>query len=126
MTDRVVDPLTGDEEISFDVSLRPGGLAEYVRIPFADTTAFKVPKDGLRDEQLLFISDAFPTGYMGADFCNIRPGDTVAVWGAGAVGLLAMKSAHLLGAACVIAIDRIPNRICYVCPRSIRIRICLG
>ena len=56
-----------------------GGLAEYVRIPFADTTAFKVPKDGLRDEQLLFISDAFPTGYMGADFCNIRPGDTVAV-----------------------------------------------
>jgi threonine dehydrogenase-like Zn-dependent dehydrogenase len=88
-----------------------GSFAEYVRVPFADTGPLKVPRDGLTDEQLLFISDAFPTGYMGADFCGIHPGDTVAVWGAGAVGLFAMKSARLLGAEHVIAIDRLPNRL---------------
>ena len=88
-----------------------GSFAEYVRVPFADTGPLKVPRDGLRDEQLLFISDAFPTGYMGAEFCQIQPGDTIAVWGAGAVGLFAMRSARLLGAEHVIAIDRYPNRL---------------
>lgn len=88
-----------------------GAFAEYVRVPFADVNPIKVPADGLTDEQLLFISDAFPTGYMGAEFCEIEPGDVVAVWGAGAVGLFAMKSAKLLGAERVIAIDRIPERL---------------
>jgi threonine dehydrogenase-like Zn-dependent dehydrogenase len=88
-----------------------GSFAEYVRVPFADTGPLKVPADGPADEQLLFISDAFPTGYMGADLCQIRPGDTVAVWGAGAVGLFAMKSAALLGAERVVAIDRVPERL---------------
>ncbi|MDI3339903.1 MAG: zinc-dependent alcohol dehydrogenase [Sphaerobacter sp.] len=88
-----------------------GAFAEYVRIPFADVNPLTVPGDGLPDEQLLFISDAFPTGYMGADFCAITPGDVIAVWGAGAVGLFAMKSAKLLGAERVIAIDRLPERL---------------
>ena len=88
-----------------------GSFAEYVRIPFADVNPLKVPRDGLRDEQLLFISDAFPTGCMGADFCDIQPGSVIAVWGAGAVGLFAMKSAKLLGAERVIAIDRYPERL---------------
>ena len=88
-----------------------GSFAEYVRLPFADVNPLKVPRDGLTDEQLLFISDAFPTGYMGADFCDIKAGDTIAVWGAGAVGLFAMKSAKLLGAERVIAIDRFENRL---------------
>src|SRR5918912_2736230 len=88
-----------------------GSMAEYVRVPFADVGPLKVPGDGLRDEQLLFISDAFPTGYMGAEFCDIQPGDSIAVWGAGAVGLFAMQSARLMGAEQVIAIDRFPNRL---------------
>ena len=88
-----------------------GSMAEYVRVPFADVGPLKVPGDGLRDEQLLFISDAFPTGYMGAEFCEIQPGDSIAVWGAGAVGLFAMQSARLMGADQVIAIDRFPNRL---------------
>src|SRR5919199_1285984 len=88
-----------------------GSFAEYVRVPFADTGPLKVPPDGLRDEQLLFISDAFPTGYMGAEFCEIQPGDSIAVWGAGAVGLFAMQSARLMGAEQVIAIDRFPTRL---------------
>ncbi|PSB06439.1 glutathione-dependent formaldehyde dehydrogenase [filamentous cyanobacterium CCP2] len=87
-----------------------GAQAEYVRVPFADYGAVKVPSD-LPDEMILPISDAFPTGYMGADFCNIQPGDTIAVWGAGPVGLFALKSARLLGAEKVIAIDRIPERL---------------
>jgi threonine dehydrogenase-like Zn-dependent dehydrogenase len=87
-----------------------GSHAEYIRVPFADVGPRKVP-DGLTDEQALFISDAFPTGFMGADVCNIQPGDTVAVWGCGAVGLFAMKSAWLLGAGRVIAIDRLPERL---------------
>ena len=73
-----------------------GSHAEYIRVPFADVGPRKVP-DELSDEQALFISDAFPTGFMGADLCGIQPGDTVAVWGCGAVGLFAMKSAWLLG-----------------------------
>jgi len=87
-----------------------GAHAEYVRVPHADTDCFVVP-EGLRDEQALFLSDAAPTGFMGADFCNIHRGDTVAVWGAGGVGLMAMASAYLLGAERVIAIDRFPERL---------------
>ena len=87
-----------------------GAHAEYVRVPHADTGCFTVP-DGLSDEQALFMSDAGPTGFMGADFCNIHPGDTVAVWGAGGVGLMAMQSAYLLGAERVVAIDRLPERL---------------
>lgn len=87
-----------------------GAQAEYVRVPFADYGALKVPKD-LPDNQLLPISDAFPTGYMGADLCNIQPGDIVAVWGCGPVGQFAIKSAFLLGAERVIAIDRVPERL---------------
>jgi threonine dehydrogenase-like Zn-dependent dehydrogenase len=87
-----------------------GGQAEYVRVPFADVGPIKVP-EGLSDEQVLFLSDIFPTGYMGAEMCGIEPGDTIAVWGAGPVGLFAMKSAYLLGAERVIAIDRVPYRL---------------
>jgi threonine dehydrogenase-like Zn-dependent dehydrogenase len=87
-----------------------GAHAQYVRVPFADNDCFKVP-EGLPDEQVLFLSDAAPTGYMGADFCNIQPGDIVAVWGCGGVGLMAQQSAYLLGAERVIAIDRFPERL---------------
>lgn len=87
-----------------------GAHAQYVRIPFADNDCFKVP-DGVADETALFLSDAAPTGYMGADFCNIQPGDTVAVWGCGGVGLMAQQSARLMGAERVIAIDRFPERL---------------
>ena len=82
-----------------------GGQAEYVRVPFADVGPLKVPST-LSDEQVLFLSDIFPTGYMGAEMCDIKPGDVIAVWGAGPVGLFAMKSARMLGAERVIAIDR--------------------
>jgi threonine dehydrogenase-like Zn-dependent dehydrogenase len=88
----------------------PGGQAEYVRVPFADIGPIKVP-DSLTDEQVLFLSDIFPTGYMAAENCNIRPGDTVAVWGCGPVGQFAIKSAYLLGAERVVAIDRFPERL---------------
>lgn len=87
-----------------------GAQAEYVRVPFADYGAAKVPA-GIPDEKILPISDAVPTGYMGVDMCDIKPGDTVAVWGAGPVGQFAMQSAYLLGAEKVIAIDRIPERL---------------
>ena len=87
-----------------------GGQAEYARVPFADVGPIKAP-EGLADEQVLFLSDIFPTGYMAAENCDIRPGDTVAVWGAGPVGQFAIKSAYLLGAERVIAIDRIPERL---------------
>jgi threonine dehydrogenase-like Zn-dependent dehydrogenase len=87
-----------------------GSHAEYVRVPHADVDCFKVP-DGVRDETALFLSDAGPTGYMGADFCDIKPGDTVAVWGCGGVGLMAQRSAFLLGAERVIGIDRFPERL---------------
>jgi len=87
-----------------------GSHAEYIRVPHADVDCFKVP-EGLRDEQVLFLSDAVPTGYMGADFCNIQRGDTVAVWGAGGVGQMALQSARLLGAERVIAIDRYADRL---------------
>src|SRR3954449_6194363 len=87
-----------------------GGQAEYVRVPFADVGPMKVP-EGLTDEQALFLSDIFPTGYMGAEMCDIKPGDVIAVWGAGPVGQFAMASARLLGAERVIAIDRLPYRL---------------
>jgi threonine dehydrogenase-like Zn-dependent dehydrogenase len=79
-------------------------------VPFADVGPLKVP-DGLSDEQALFLSDIFPTGYMGAEMCDIKPGDTIAVWGCGPVGQLAIASAYLLGAERVIAIDRFPYRL---------------
>lgn len=87
-----------------------GGQAEYARVPFADVGPIKIP-DGLDDEQVLFLTDIFPTGYMAAENCNIQPGDTIAVWGAGPVGQFAIVSAFLLGAERVIAIDRIPERL---------------
>jgi threonine dehydrogenase-like Zn-dependent dehydrogenase len=87
-----------------------GGQAEYVRVPFADVGPIKVP-ESLSDEQVLFLSDIFPTGYMAAENCHIQLGDTVAVWGCGPVGQFAIKSAHLLGAERVIAIDQIPQRL---------------
>jgi threonine dehydrogenase-like Zn-dependent dehydrogenase len=87
-----------------------GGQAEYVRIPFADVGPIKVPEQ-LEDDKVLFLSDVFPTGYMSAEECNIKPGDTIAVWGCGPVGLFAVASAFLLGAERVIAIDRLPERL---------------
>ena len=87
-----------------------GGQAQYARVPCADVGPIKVP-DGLDDEKVVFLSDIFPTGYMGAENCNIRPGDTVAIWGCGPVGQFAIRSAFMLGAGRVIAIDRVPERL---------------
>jgi threonine dehydrogenase-like Zn-dependent dehydrogenase len=87
-----------------------GGQAEYVRVPFADFGPMAVP-ESLTDEQVLFLSDILPTGYMAAEMCGIRPGDTVAVWGCGPVGQFAIASAYLLGAEKVIAIDRFDYRL---------------
>lgn len=87
-----------------------GGQAEYLRVPFADVGPLKVPTD-LPDEQLLFLSDIFPTGYMAAENCQIQPGDTVAIWGCGPVGQFAIRSAWMLGAGRVIAIDNVPERL---------------
>jgi threonine dehydrogenase-like Zn-dependent dehydrogenase len=87
-----------------------GGQAQYARVPFADVGPIVVPPD-LEDEQVLFLSDIFPTGYMAAENCDIQPGDTVAVWGCGPVGLFTIKSAYLLGAERVIAIDRVEERL---------------
>jgi threonine dehydrogenase-like Zn-dependent dehydrogenase len=87
-----------------------GGQAEYARVPFADVGPFKVPAD-LSDEQVLFMTDVFPTGYMAAENCEIKPGDTIAVWGCGPVGQFAVRCAFLLGADRVIAIDTVPERL---------------
>jgi threonine dehydrogenase-like Zn-dependent dehydrogenase len=87
-----------------------GGQAEYARVPFADVGPLKV-SSGLADEQVLFLSDIFPTGYMGAEMCDIKRGDVIAVWGAGPVGQFAITSAKLLGAERVVAIDRFPYRL---------------
>lgn len=87
-----------------------GGQAEYVRVPYADFGPVKVPSN-LSDDQVLFLSDIFPTGYMAAENCNIEPGDIVAVWGCGPVGQFAIRSAYYQGAEKVIAIDRIPERL---------------
>ncbi|MCP3401900.1 MULTISPECIES: zinc-dependent alcohol dehydrogenase [unclassified Bradyrhizobium] len=88
----------------------PGGQAEYLRVPFADATHIKVPA-GIPDEQLLFLSDIFPTGWQAAVQCDIVPTDTVAIWGCGPVGQMAIRSAILLGANQVIAIDCLPERL---------------
>ncbi|CAD6562476.1 zinc-dependent alcohol dehydrogenase [Paraburkholderia sabiae] len=88
----------------------PGGQAEYVRVPFADKTHVKIP-DGLSDEQVLFLGDIFPTGWQAAVQCDIEPSDTVAIWGAGPVGQMAIRSAALLGARQVVAIDWVPERL---------------
>jgi threonine dehydrogenase-like Zn-dependent dehydrogenase len=87
-----------------------GGQAEYLRVPFADVGPLKIPDD-MPDEQALFLSDVYPTGYMAAENAEIEPGDTVAVWGCGPVGQFAMKSARLLGAERIIAIDDVPERL---------------
>ncbi len=87
-----------------------GGQAEYLRVPFADVGPFKVP-NGITDEKVLFLSDIFPTAYMAAENCSIEPGDTVAIWGGGPVGQLAIRSAQLLGAERVILIEAVPERM---------------
>jgi threonine dehydrogenase-like Zn-dependent dehydrogenase len=87
-----------------------GGQAEYVRVPYADTSVVAVP-DGLTDEQVLFLGDIFPTGWQAAVQCDIEPSDTVAVWGAGPVGQFAIRSALMLGAKQVVCIDRVPERL---------------
>jgi threonine dehydrogenase-like Zn-dependent dehydrogenase len=87
-----------------------GGQAEYVRVPFADSTAAKIPEE-IPDERALFLTDIFPTGYMAAENCGIEPGDTIAVFGCGPVGQFAIRSAFLLGAERVIAVDRVPARL---------------
>jgi len=88
----------------------PGGQAEYLRVPFADVGPVRIPP-GLRDEQVLFLSDIFPTGYMAAENAEIEPGETVAIWGCGPVGQFAIQSAWMLDAGRVIAIDRVPERL---------------
>src|SRR5919199_668980 len=89
----------------------PGGQAEYVRVPYADKTQIKVPKNGLTDEQVLFLGDIFPTGWQAVVQCDLEPTDTVAIWGCGPVGQMAIRSAVLLGAKQVIAIDNVPERL---------------
>jgi threonine dehydrogenase-like Zn-dependent dehydrogenase len=88
----------------------PGGQAEYVRVPFADTTHIRVP-EGMSDDQALFLGDILPTGWQAAVQCDIQPTDTVAIWGAGPVGQMAIRSAILLGANKVVVIDRVPERL---------------
>jgi threonine dehydrogenase-like Zn-dependent dehydrogenase len=88
----------------------PGGQAEYLRVPFADVGPIKIP-EGLSDEQVVFLSDIYPTGWMAAEQAEIVPGETVAIWGCGPVGQFAIRSAWLLGAGRVIAIDRVPERL---------------
>jgi threonine dehydrogenase-like Zn-dependent dehydrogenase len=87
-----------------------GGQAQYVRVPFADVGPLKIP-EGVDDEKVLFLSDILPTGWMAAESCALRPGDTIAVWGCGPVGLFAMESARVLGAERILAIDRFPARL---------------
>lgn len=87
-----------------------GGQAEYARVPFADVNPLKIP-EGIEDEKVLFLTDAFPTGYFGAVNCDIQPGDTIAIWGAGPIGQFAARSAFLLGAERVIVIDRLDYRL---------------
>jgi threonine dehydrogenase-like Zn-dependent dehydrogenase len=94
-----------------------GGQAEYARVPFADVGPLKIEGD-LPDDRVLFLSDILPTGFMGAEMCDITPGDVVAVWGAGPVGQFAVVSALLLGAERVIAIDRFDYRLRMACERA--------
>src|SRR5205814_4073142 len=87
-----------------------GGQAQYARVPFADVGPLKIP-EGVPDEKVVFLSDIFPTGYMAAENCDIQPGDVIGVWGCGPVGQMAIRSAFLLGAERVVAIDRIAERL---------------
>jgi threonine dehydrogenase-like Zn-dependent dehydrogenase len=87
-----------------------GGQAQYARVPFADVGPLKLP-DGIPDEKVVFLSDIFPTGYFGAENADIEKGDTVAIWGCGPVGQFAIRSAFMLGAERVIAIDRLSYRL---------------
>jgi threonine dehydrogenase-like Zn-dependent dehydrogenase len=96
----------------------PGGQSEYARVPFADVGPLKIEDDTLSDEKVLFLSDIFPTAYMGAEFCDISPGDIIAVWGAGPVGQLAAASALLMGAEKVVVIDRFPYRLRQVAEKT--------
>ena len=88
-----------------------GGQAEYVRVPFSDVGPLVIPDDSLEDEKVLFLTDILPTGWMAAENAGIEPGDTVAIWGCGPVGLFAVQSAFLMGAERVIAIDHFPRRL---------------
>jgi threonine dehydrogenase-like Zn-dependent dehydrogenase len=103
-------PMTGAFGYSHLTGGYAGGQAEYVRVPFSDVGPIVIP-DGIEDEKVLFLSDILPTGWMAADNCQIEPGDTVAVWGCGPVGLFAVQSAFALGAHRVIAIDHYPHRL---------------
>lgn len=103
-------PLAGLFGFSHVTGGIPGGQAEYLRVPYADVGPIKIP-DGLTDEQVLFLSDIFPTAFQAAEHCEIGPEDTIAVWGCGPVGVLAVKSCFLLGAKRVIAIDTVPERL---------------
>src|SRR6185369_1938901 len=96
-----------------------GGQAEYLRVPYADVGPLKLRNDGLPDEMLLFLSDIFPTGYMAAENCQITEGDTVAVWGCGPVGQFAIKSARMMGAGRVLAIDNVPERLELACSNDL-------
>jgi threonine dehydrogenase-like Zn-dependent dehydrogenase len=96
----------------------PGGQSEYARVPFADVGPLKIEDDTLSDEKVLFLSDIFPTAYMGAEFCDISPGDIIAIWGAGPVGQLAAASALLMGAEKVVVIDRFPYRLRQVAEKT--------
>src|SRR5207248_5016726 len=84
--------------------------AQFARVPFADVGPLKIPS-GVPDDRVVFLSDIFPTGYMAAENCNIRPGDTIAIWGCGPVGQFAIRSCFMLGAERVIAIDQVPERL---------------
>jgi len=111
MTEKLFgQPMAGIYGYSHLMGGYAGGQAEYVRVPFADIGPLKVPDD-LTDEQCLFLSDIFPTGYQAAEYGDIQRGDTVAVWGCGPVGLFAIRSCFLLGAERVIGIDRVPERL---------------
>ena len=103
-------PMTGAFGYSHLTGGYAGGQAEYVRVPYSDVGPIVVP-DGLEDDKVLFLSDILPTGWMAAEHCAIQPGDTVAIWGAGPVGLFAVQSAFLMGAHKVISIDHHPHRL---------------
>ncbi len=103
-------PMTGAFGYSHLTGGYAGGQAEYVRVPYSDIGPIVIP-DGIEDEKVLFLSDILPTGWMAAENCEIKPGETVAVWGCGPVGLFAVQSAFALGAHRVIAIDHFPHRL---------------
>jgi threonine dehydrogenase-like Zn-dependent dehydrogenase len=103
-------PMTGAFGYSHLTGGYAGGQAEYVRVPYSDVGPIVIP-EGIEDDKVLFLSDILPTGWMAAENCQIEPGDTVAVWGCGPVGLFAIQSALVQGAERVIAIDHYPHRL---------------